>query len=474
MPSRSKNDYDAIIIGAGIGGLVCGCYLAKAGMKVLIAEQHFKPGGYCTSFTRKGFTFDAAAHSLGGCKHGFFGRVLNDLKLNKKIEFVQFDPSETISTPDCHVSFWKQINKTVDEFQARFSEERHNIKSFFTSIINPSPQLLSQMRKMTFQNLLDHYFNDTILKSILAVPLFGYMGLPPSQIAAFLGMGIFKECILDGGYYPKRGMQSLSDAFAQIFEEYGGEILLSCRAKKIRVRENEVLGVYFEEKGFIPSKYVISNCDARQTFLKLLGKNIVPQDSLIKMRTMSPSLSTFVIYLGVDKHLSLPRNGTNTWVLSKNNLDGVYELANKGYYNKIGAYLLNVSYDENNIVASRFAPFKNINYWKYNKRKWEDYFISRLENDLIPELSQHIIYRSSATPQTLFKYTLNFRGAAYGWAGVPSQFAIPDFSRPSFLQGMYLTGHWTTRGLGIPGVTYIAYDTARLILRKEKKMSIIN
>ena len=57
MTLSGKAAYDAIIIGAGIGGLVCGCYLAKAGMKVLIAEQHSQPGGYCTSFQRKGFSF---------------------------------------------------------------------------------------------------------------------------------------------------------------------------------------------------------------------------------------------------------------------------------------------------------------------------------------------------------------------------------------------------------------------------------
>lgn len=66
MPNLGPDAYDAVIIGAGIGGLVCGCYLAKAGMKVLIAEHHHKPGGYCTSFKRRGFTFDAAAHSLEG------------------------------------------------------------------------------------------------------------------------------------------------------------------------------------------------------------------------------------------------------------------------------------------------------------------------------------------------------------------------------------------------------------------------
>ena len=55
MSKPYKNMYDVIVIGAGISGLVCGCYLAKAGLRVLIVEQHNKPGGYCTSFKRKGF-----------------------------------------------------------------------------------------------------------------------------------------------------------------------------------------------------------------------------------------------------------------------------------------------------------------------------------------------------------------------------------------------------------------------------------
>ena len=66
MLKTNNGNYDAVIIGAGVGGLVCGCYLAKAGMKVLIVEQHFKTGGYCTSFKRKNFSFDAAAHCFGG------------------------------------------------------------------------------------------------------------------------------------------------------------------------------------------------------------------------------------------------------------------------------------------------------------------------------------------------------------------------------------------------------------------------
>src|SRR5258708_37797201 len=54
--------YDAVVIGAGVGGLICANLLARAGLSVLIVEQHFMVGGYCSTFRRKGYTFDAATH----------------------------------------------------------------------------------------------------------------------------------------------------------------------------------------------------------------------------------------------------------------------------------------------------------------------------------------------------------------------------------------------------------------------------
>ena len=45
-----KSDYPTVVIGAGLGGLVCGAYLAKQGIPVTVVEQHSIPGGYATSF----------------------------------------------------------------------------------------------------------------------------------------------------------------------------------------------------------------------------------------------------------------------------------------------------------------------------------------------------------------------------------------------------------------------------------------
>ncbi|MDP6040688.1 MAG: NAD(P)-binding protein, partial [Candidatus Latescibacteria bacterium] len=56
-----EDQYDAVIIGTGIGGLTCANLLAKSGLRVLLVEQHYMVGGYCSTFRRKGYIFDAAS-----------------------------------------------------------------------------------------------------------------------------------------------------------------------------------------------------------------------------------------------------------------------------------------------------------------------------------------------------------------------------------------------------------------------------
>ena len=78
-----NNEYDVIIVGAGVGGLTCGCFLARAGKKVLIIEKNNRVGGYCSSFKQDEFTFDLGPRSVSHCKEGSYIRgVLKDLNLD--------------------------------------------------------------------------------------------------------------------------------------------------------------------------------------------------------------------------------------------------------------------------------------------------------------------------------------------------------------------------------------------------------
>jgi len=287
-------------------------------------------------------------------------------------------------------------------------------------------------------------------------------------MSAFMGGKLFFDFMLDGGYYPIGGMQTLSDTLAERFKEFGGELRLSSLVKKIRVRDNRAIGIVAENSGFIPSRFVVSNCDARQTFLKLLGKEKIERAFCREIKNMIPSLSNFVAYLGLDKQFSPPLPpGTAVFFFQNYDLDNAYRAAQKNDFEKYGGYSFRISYNKSNINALVPIAFRNRTYWNDNKSRFLKSLIDKIEKSTIPNLSEHIIYKDAATPYTLYRYTLNYKGASYGWASTPSQLAVPGLRKPPSIQDLYLTGHWTTLGLGIPGVLYIGYDTSRLILKKK-------
>ena len=61
-----KENFDVIVIGSGIGGLVTASQLAAKGVQVLVLEKYIIPGGSGGSFKRKGYTFDVGASMIFG------------------------------------------------------------------------------------------------------------------------------------------------------------------------------------------------------------------------------------------------------------------------------------------------------------------------------------------------------------------------------------------------------------------------
>jgi phytoene dehydrogenase-like protein len=470
---RSHNTYDAIIIGAGISGLVCGCYLAKAGMKVLIVEQHDKPGGYFTSFKRKGFMFDAAAHSFGGYReNGQVRKILTEIGIDEIIKIVRFNPSDIIVAPDFKITFWNDIKDTKANLFNMFPEQKENINNFFDFLTSSNQTQFIKLRDKTFGSLLRSFFKDERLINSFSFPVFGNGGLPPSLMHAFSGSKIFSEFILDGGYYPEGGIQNLPNALDYIIRRNKGVILYKRLIKRILIKNNTVFGVKLDNNELLNSKYVISACDMTQTFKNLLGLKVTGNQIISNLRTMIPSISTFILYIGINKPFKgLPEPGTNHWFLPYYDLDDIYNQVLKCNFRKAEMFMLRVSPDERSILAFIGAPFKTKAFWKRNKKELSEEFLNRIEK-YIPDIKKHIVYFDAATPHTLYRYTLNFKGAAFGWAKMPSQTFDPIFSKTTFINGLYLTGHWTSIAFGMPGTCYSGYDTAKRIMRKENISSI--
>lgn len=468
-----KYDYDTIIIGAGISGLVCGCYLAKAGMKTLIVEKNAKPGGYCTSFRRGGFHFDACVHSFGSLREGGIIRnIIRELNIEDRLRINRYDPSDIIFAPHYRIHFWNDLNKVLQEFQNNFPAEAEKIQEFFSFIKGCEGLSFNPLRGITFGELLDRYFGDKRLKAILSLPILGNAGMSAGKISALVGTLLYKEFMLDGGYYPDKSIQTFADVLLQRYREFGGQVFLSCEAKGLKIAEHGVGGVELKNKGLLTSKYVVSNADASQTFLALTGKPYLNNDMLNKLSTLEPSLSMFILYLGVvgdfNRITSIPQNA-NIWFMPGYDIDSMYSKAMKGDIDNLDWFLIRLSSHHNSILMLVNSPFKDEEYWKAHKQRLIDMFIRKIER-VIPDLSSYITFKDAATPDTLFRWTNNYRGAAYGWAGTPSQLGVTGFTQRTHINNLYLTGHWATLAQGVSGVAYLGRDTSNKILNKENRL----
>jgi phytoene dehydrogenase-like protein len=143
----------------------------------------------------------------------------------------------------------------------------------------------------------------------------------------------------------------------------------------------------------------------------------------------------------------------------------MYENITKCNFDKTGMFMLRVTPDARSILIFMGAPFRSKEFWQENKGRVADAFLARVK-EYLPGLRDHIVYFEAATPATLQRYTLNAQGASFGWAKLPEQTFDPILSKTTFLDGLYLTGHWTSIAFGMPGACYAGDDTAKRILRK--------
>ncbi|NIO16391.1 MAG: NAD(P)-binding protein, partial [Deltaproteobacteria bacterium] len=83
-------EYDVIVIGSGLGGLTAGALLAKRGLKVLLLEQHYHPGGCAVTFRRKDFTVEVGLHAMDGLDPGDLKReIFQELGVFDHVEFIR-------------------------------------------------------------------------------------------------------------------------------------------------------------------------------------------------------------------------------------------------------------------------------------------------------------------------------------------------------------------------------------------------
>ena len=128
--------YDAVIIGAGNGGLTAAGKLAQKGLNVLLLERHNIPGGCATSFCRGRFEFEVALHQLSGMgtadKPGLLRLELEKLGVLQDLEFVEISDLYHVATPDgFRITLKHDRAETIAVLQDKFPHQKDAIQRYF-------------------------------------------------------------------------------------------------------------------------------------------------------------------------------------------------------------------------------------------------------------------------------------------------------------------------------------------------------
>jgi phytoene dehydrogenase-like protein len=480
------SSYDAVIIGAGIGGLICANLLAQNGLSVLLVEQHYMVGGYCSTFRRKGFTFDAATHfyPLLGNPNTISGRLLSDLGITTG--WVKMDPVDHFHFPDgSRFSVPADFDLYLAKLKDEFPNEAHSLDGFFAAareayllgllryFRSRQTGRATELENLTVRQVLDRWFQDPKLKLLLTADC-PHWGSPPCR-TSFLFDSMLRLSYFLGNYYPRGGSQAFADELGQRFEEMGGHILTSSAVKQILVKNGSACGIEVET-GPMRARFtrkahaevVVSNADYLLTLEQLLGPGSVRPEYLHSVRRLRPTYPCYLVHIGLkDISSEILRDA-------------------QGYYwdswdaDRVGKDALNFKIFVPTLFEPQMAPegchtviiqkvididYGAISDWSSHKSAVERLILSNVER-LIPGFSHKIVTMSSASALTSYRFTLNQRGAMLGWEMSPDQLGEGRPSVEGPVRNLYFVGHWTRPGGGITPVIVSAMQVAKTITKR--------
>jgi all-trans-retinol 13,14-reductase len=302
-------NYDIIIIGAGLGGLTAGARLAKEGKKVLIVEQHDRPGGCATTFKRKGFTFEVGLHEMDGLSGV-------DMKMKIFRELGVFDNVEFLRVPEFYHFVNKNVELTIphDPQEAAevltnaFPNEKEGIEAYFDQIINVKKKIKAGgQENMTIGEFLDTIIKDEDLKLALLGNL-GYFHDDPYSLSLIYYSLAQNRYYGGGGNFIKGGSQKLSDYLAKYISENGGEVKLNHIATSILTEGDKALGIKYlslrgkKEEYTAYAEEIIANASVPH-----VAHNLLPAEEGAKLAFQTDKLelgaSLLTIYFGFNRKL---------------------------------------------------------------------------------------------------------------------------------------------------------------------------
>jgi prolycopene isomerase len=479
-----RENWDAIVIGAGLGGLTAAAHLAKAGLRVLVLERNPHIGGTAYVYHRKGFAFPMGP--LGFSHPALVQNNLKDLGVGEDLKFWRVHYRIRAFGLDLPLSL--HFSELVRELSKSFPADSQAVKQFFkdmdalisTQKADPNSSGLDQKHDMPASVYLHNVIKDWRLRRIL-----GSIGTREPYSGLPLLSAMWNLMSHEGIWFPEEGMQLFCERLGRAVvrnNENSGEIRLNKEVAKVRVDQGKVLGVTLKDGAQIDSSSVISNADYKTAFLKLIDPQTIPADWYDAVSCARQTGSVFQVCLGVDagkadlsafkktKRLIYRRNGGNAqaienldWNLQEINPDA---LASQELEVSLWGKDWGIASSEGKapIVIRAEAEYNHFTKyrlgWRQRSSGYEWYktrlaqALIRETDHLIPGVEKAILVMDVATPLTFEDQGGRSGGAVAGWSWDYEDFRDhqPKELIETPINGLYMAGYQAFSALFMGGV----------------------
>ena len=345
-PKRLAPDYDAVVIGSGMGGLTTAALLSDLGWKVCVLEQHYTAGGFTHSYERNGYEWDVGVHYIGEVGAPTRTRKMFDYLSDGALEWAPMDAEyDRFYVGDKVFNAIAGKKEFRDNLVRQFPNETRAIDAYLKlldrsgdalsafGMARTMPELVRWLAKPWIawrqrgayrRNTWDVLSELTDDRNLIATLCgqWGDMGLPPKR-SPFMAHAMIARHYLYGGFYPIGGAWQIAASIIPKIQAAGGEVFTYARVEDIIVENGKVTGVEMQDGHRIECDCVISSAGVDNTFNHLLPAATVERSGYRQhLQNVRPSVAHLGVYIGLQgtaEELGLPR--TNFWIYPSNDYD---------------------------------------------------------------------------------------------------------------------------------------------------------
>lgn len=300
-PTTTDAAWDAIVIGAGLGGLSSAAHLAACGKKTLLLERHSILGGSSHVFRRKKvWEWDCGVHYIGDCgPDGLTPTLMRGLGLEERIEWIPLDPTgfDTILGPDLELRIPANWELYLENLIKAFPADERGLRYYVAVMrkigenfdFSVSPSSKTEWARYAMRTgfaapwlMMPHAALMVACRlsprAILALSLLdGAIATTSLATPVVMAASLLDHFVGGGAWYPKGGGQMLSAAFAEVITSHGGEIRTQTHVERILVENGAVTGVHLKNGEVLRTSVVVSAGDIKRTYRELIGYENLPR-----------------------------------------------------------------------------------------------------------------------------------------------------------------------------------------------------